>query len=478
MLLLILQSFLWNLVLMFKKVNNIHFTGIGGIGMSGIAELLMNLGFNITGSDINYSQNVKRLEKIGIKISMNHNKNNIENADTVVYSSAIPFDNPEIIAAKNKSIPIIRRAEMLGELISLKKTSIAIGGTHGKTSTSSMIGMVLEESGYDPTLVVGGLVSNLNTNVKLGSGDIIIVEADEFDRSFLALKPTIAVITNLEMEHTDCYRNLDDLKNAFLQFCHSVPFYGQVILCADSESLMSIKDKIKKPLVTYGLSENADFCAKNIIYNKNKSEYTLFHKQKNIGKIQIQVPGKHNVLNSLAAIALGIEIDLPIKKLKNGINNYRGVRRRFELKKNKHGVILVDDYAHHPTEVLATINAAKSGWNKKILSVFQPHLFTRTKDFFKEFAKSLFTSDKIIITDIYPAREKPIKGVTSKLIINELKYLGHNKTYYLDDLEKLNQLLDNLLTPNDMIITMGAGNIWRYNEKYNEHLNSKDHFKF
>ena len=462
---------------MFKKVNNIHFVGIGGIGMSGIAELLMNLGFHITGSDINYSQNVKRLEKIGIKISINHNKKNIENADTIVYSSAVPSNNPEIIQAKNKSIPVVRRAEMLAELIGLKKTSIAIGGTHGKTSTSSMIGMVLEKSGYDPTLVVGGLVSNLNTNVKLGSGDIVVVEADEFDRSFLALKPTIAVITNLEMEHTDCYKNLNDLKNAFLQFCHSVPFYGQVILCADSKELMSIKDKIKKPLVTYGLSKKADYCAQNIIYKKNKSEYTLFHKQKNIGKIKIEVPGEHNVLNSLAAIALGIEIDIPIEKLKNGINNYKGVRRRFELKTNKHKVTLIDDYAHHPTEVLATINAAKSGWDKKIISVFQPHLFSRTKDFFKEFAKSLFISHKIIITDIYPAREKPIKGVTSNLIINELKHLGHNKTYYLPNLEKLNQLLDTIVTPNDMVITMGAGNIWRYNEKYNDHLNKKDHFK-
>ena len=461
---------------MFKKVNNIHFVGIGGIGMSGIAELLMNLGFHITGSDINHSQNVKRLEKIGINISINHKKKNIENADAIVYSSAIPADNPEINAAKIKSIPVIRRAEMLAELISLKKTSIAIGGTHGKTSTSSMIGMLLEKSGYDPTLVVGGLVSNLNTNIKLGSGDMVVVEADEFDRSFLALKPTIAIVTNLEMEHTDCYKNLNDLKNAFLQFCKSVPFYGQVILCADSEPLMSIKNKIKKPLVTYGLSENADFYAKDIIYNKNETEYTLFHQHKKIGKIQIKTPGIHNVLNSLAAMALGIEIGIPINKLTNGINSYRGVRRRFELKTNKHKVILVDDYAHHPTEVLATINAAKSGWNKKVISVFQPHLFSRTKDFFKEFAKSLFISDEIIITDIYPAREKPIKGVTSNLIIDELKCLGHKKTHYLDDLEKLNQLLDTLVTPDDIVITMGAGNIWRYNEKYNDHLNKDNHF--
>lgn len=461
---------------MFKKVNHIHFIGIGGIGMSGIAELLLNLGFNITGSDIHHSENVRRLEKFGIKISIGHNEKNVNNADAIVYSSAVPSNNPEVLAAKNKFIPVIRRAEMLAELISLKKTSIAVGGTHGKTSTSSMIGMLLEKSGYDPTLIVGGLVSNLNTNVKLGSGEIVVVEADEFDRSFLALKPTIAIITNLELEHTDCYKDLNDLKKSFLQFCQSVPFYGQVILCADSKPLMSITGKIKKPMVTYGLSENADFCAKNIIYNKNKSEYDLFHKQNNLGKIKINVPGKHNILNSLAALTLGIELDIPIENLKNGINSYMGVRRRFEIKKNKYKMIIVDDYAHHPTEVLATINAAKNGWNKKLVSVFQPHLFSRTRDFYKEFAKSLFISDYIIITDIYPAREKPIKGITSNLIIDELKQLGHSKTHYLNDLEKLNQLLDTIVTPDDMVITMGAGNIWRYNNNYNQHINKKSHF--
>ena len=458
---------------MFKKVNCIHFVGIGGIGMSGIAELLMNLGFHITGSDINHSENVKRLESNGIKISIGHQSKNVNNADAVVYSSAVPSDNPEIIAAIKKSIPVIRRAEMLAELINLKQTSIAVGGTHGKTSTSSMIGMVLEKTGHDPTLVVGGLVSNLNTNVKLGSGNLIVVEADEFDRSFLALNPTIAVVTNLEMEHTDCYDSLHDLKNAFLQFCHSVPFYGEVILCADSPSLMEIMPKIIKPIKTYGLSDYADFCAKNIKYNENKSEYTLFHKKNNLGKININVPGKHNILNSLAAITLGIELDIPLEKVKSGIKSYKGVRRRFEIKKNDQDVLVIDDYAHHPTEVEATINAAKNGWNKRIVSVFQPHLFSRTRDFFKEFAKSLFDSNIIIITDIYPAREKPIKGISSKLIMNELKLIGHKNINYLPDLEKLNQLLDTIIKSGDMLITMGAGNIWRYSDKYNEHLINK-----
>ena len=458
---------------MFKKAKRIHFVGIGGIGMSGIAELLLNLKFYITGSDINQSQNVKRLESRGINISINHSADNVKNADVVVYSSAVKQNNPELIAAHKRNIPVIRRAEMLAELISLKQTSIAVGGTHGKTTTSSMIGTMLEEAGYDPTLVVGGLVSNLNSNVKLGSGDVIVVEADEYDRSFLALNPTIAVVTNLEMEHTDCYSDFEDLETAFLQYCNSVPFYGEVILCADSPSLMKISKNIKKPIVTYGTSPLADFRAINIMYKAGKSFYNLVHNKKDFGQIIINAPGNHNVLNSLSAIALGIELNIPFDKLKSGINNYRGVRRRFDIKENNSEIMVVDDYAHHPTEVNATITAAKTGWKKKIVSVFQPHLFTRTRDFYKEFAESLFQSDYIIITDIYPAREEPIKEISSQLIVKELKRLGHQKIIYIENLTELNDTLDNLGLDNHMVITMGAGDIWRYNDEYNAHLIKK-----
>ena len=441
--------------------------------MSGIAELLLNLDFIITGSDISKSQNVNRLEQKGVKISIGHNAKNIENVDVVVYSSAVKQENIEIITAKKRNIPVIRRAEMLAQLINLKETSIAVGGTHGKTTTSSMVGTVLEGSNFDPTLVVGGLVSNLNSNVKLGHGDIIVVEADEYDRSFLALNPTIAIITNLEMEHTDCYTNIGELESAFLQFCNSIPFYGEIILCADSEPLMKLSNNIKKPLVTYGTVSDADFRADNIIFNQNCSEYDLLHKEKKLGKIKINVPGKHNVLNSLAAISLGIELGVSIDILKNSINDYNGVRRRFDIKPNKSQIMVVDDYAHHPTEVKATINAARSGWDKSIVTVFQPHLFTRTRDFYKEFANSLFDSDHLIITDIYPAREKPIKNINSMLIVNELKSMGHKNISYINDLSNLNAILDELNLDNHMVITMGAGDIWRYNEKYNAHLNEK-----
>ena len=455
---------------MFKKAKRIHFVGIGGIGMSGIAELLLNLKFYITGSDIRQSQNVKRLESRGIRISMNHNADNVKDADVVVYSSAVKQNNPELIAAHKKNIPVIRRAEMLAELISLKQTSIAVGGTHGKTTTSSMIGTMLEEAGYDPTLVVGGLVSNLNSNIKLGSGEVIVVEADEYDRSFLALKPTIAVVTNLELEHTDCYSNFEDLETAFLQYCNSVPFYGEVILCADSPSLMNISKNIKKPIVTYGTSPLADFRAVNIKYKAGKSFYNLVHNEKDFGQIIINAPGNHNVLNSLSAIALGLELNIHFDKLKSGIKNYKGVRRRFDIKENNSDIMVVDDYAHHPTEVNATISAAKAGWKKEIVSVFQPHLFTRTRDFYKEFAESLFQSDYIIITDIYPAREEPIKEISSQLIVKELKRLGHQNIIYIDNLNELNSTLDNLGLDNHMVITMGAGDIWRFNNNYNDHL--------
>ena len=458
---------------MFKKANHIHFVGIGGIGMSGIAELLLNLNFTISGSDINYSDNVKRLESKGVNISLSHNAKNIKSSDVVVYSSAIKHDNSELIAAHNKNIPVIRRAEMLAELIKLKQTSIAVGGTHGKTTTSSMVGMILEESGFDPTLVVGGLVSNLNSNVKLGHGDIIVVEADEYDRSFLALNPTIAIATNLEMEHTDCYKDLDDLESSFLQFFNSVPFYGEVILCADSPSLLKLSEKIKKPIVTYGTSSDADFRAVNISFKKNMSKYLLFYKKSELGEIVVNAPGMHNVLNSLAAMTLGFELNISFNILKNGIENYKGVRRRFDIKENNSNIMVVDDYAHHPTEVKATIDAAISGWDKEIIVVFQPHLFTRTRDFYKEFAESLSKSDFILITDIYPAREQPIAKINSKLIIDELKKLGHKNTSYLKDLSNLNQILDEYGLDNHMVITMGAGDIWRYNENYNNHLNEK-----
>ena len=457
----------------FRKIKNVFFVGIGGIGMSGIAELLLNLGFNVSGSDINENENVKRLKNLNIDVKIGHSPSNInQDTDVLVYSSAVPIENPEIVRARQKGIPIIRRAEMLGELISVKETSIAVSGTHGKTTTSSMIGTILAYAKKDPTMVVGGLVHNIDTNSKLGNGDMIIVEADEFDRSFLALKPTIGIITNIELEHTDCYDDLKDLQDAFIQFCKSVPFYGEVILCADSPAVQEIIPKIERPMTTYGRSRDAAYRAKNIRFQENKSTYSIFRAEECLGEIKLNVPGEHNVLNSLAAVVLGIEMGLSFNDIQKGIYNYKGVRRRFDIKGTFNDIMLLDDYAHHPTEVKATIEAAKAGWDRRIIAVFQPHLFTRTREFFREFSNSLELADVVLITDIYPAREKPIPGVTSKLIYDILFQKMKDRCFLVPDLDDLESMLDKIIEPGDMIITMGAGNIWRYCESYSKHLNS------
>lgn len=450
----------------FRKIKHIHFVGIGGIGMSGIAELLLNLGFDISGSDISNNENVERLKKLGVMIFHGHNPENIKGCNVLVYSSAVSLDNSEIIRAKQMGLPVIKRAEMLGELINLKETSIAISGTHGKTTTSSMIGSMLTYAGKEPTLVVGGLVQNLNSNSKLGEGQIIVVEADEFDRSFLSLKPTIAIVNNIELEHTDCYKDLNDLENSFLQFCQSVPFYGSVLLNIDSFSIKNILHKIERPVTTYGMSRDAAFRAKELEFKENKSTYSLFRAEENLGKIHLNVPGEHNIMNSLGAVALGFELGLSFNSIKNGLLDYKGVRRRFDIKGSHNDVMVVDDYAHHPTEVSTTIEAAKKGWNRKLIVVFQPHLYTRTKEFYKEFAKSLEKADFIIITSIYPSREKPIPGITSKLISDYIDKTKKDVLFNVNEVDQAITILNEIAKPGSMILTLGAGDIWRFSNRY------------
>ena len=455
---------------MFRHVKKLHFVGIGGIGMSGIAELLLNQGFNITGSDINDSKVIENLKVKGAEIFKGHNANNLSDADVLVYSSAVKEDNPEIIAALEKNIPIIRRAEMLGELIALKETSIGVAGTHGKTSTSSMVGAMLSQAKLDPTLVVGGLVRNINTNSLLGEGDIIVVEADEFDRSFLSLQPTIGIITNIELEHTDCYEDIYDLQNAFTQFANASPFYGAIIIGNQSPAAAEIISNIKRPVITFGLNKKSDFYGSDIVHNKSETTFTVFYKQNNLGVIHLQVPGEHNVLNALASVALGVEMNIPFHDIASGLESYKGVRRRFEIKGEANGVMVVDDYAHHPTEVRVTLKSARNGWNRRIIGVFQPHLYSRTKAFYQEFAIALMEADILVITDVFPAREKPIDGINGKMVADFAKESGHKNIYYIENLELLEKKLDNLCQPNDMVITIGAGNIWRYAESYINHL--------
>ncbi|MEG8948066.1 UDP-N-acetylmuramate--L-alanine ligase [Rosettibacter firmus] len=458
--------------MMTRTIKNIHFVGIGGIGMSGIAEILLNQGFKITGSDLHKTEITKRLEDLGIKIYEGHSPENLGNADLVVYSSAVTLDNPEVKAAIERKIPVIKRAEMLAECMRMKY-GIGIAGTHGKTTTTSMVGLVLTEAGIDPTIIVGGRLYSLGgTNARLGKGDFIVVEADEFDRTFLKLTPVIAAITTLEREHLDTYKDLDDLKSAFTEFANKVPFFGFVVLCLDEPALQDIIPLINKKIFTYGLSPQADIRAIDITHEKNFSKYTVVYKGEVLGEIKLNVPGIHNVKNSLVAVTIAKEMGVEFSIIKKALESFTGVYRRFE-KKYDEDVMVVDDYAHHPTEIDVTLDGIRRGWNRRLVAVFQPHLYSRTRDFYAEFGRSFLNSDVFICTDVYPAREAPIEGVSGELIANAAKNYGHKKVYYEPDKTKIPELLKEIYKENDIIITMGAGDIWKYGEQFVEFLKSR-----
>jgi len=446
---------------LFNKTKKIHFIGIGGIGMSGMAEFLFNHGFQITGSDISTSERTKHLSNLGINISYNHNSSNINNQDLVVYSSAVNQDNSELSKSKELHIPIMKRSQMLGELIKIKDVSIGVAGTHGKTTTSSMLGSILHESNLDPTLIIGGIVNKFNSNNISGEGDYIVVEADEFDRSFLSLKPTYAILNNLDKEHLDTYKNSDDLKNTFCEYANSIPFYGKVAINNDSKYLADISNKINKPSISFGINEKADIMATNIKYNMNQSSFTVTSKIYDDFNIELKYPGTHNIYNALAATTLSLELNIPIDKIKNSLKKYSGVKRRFEIKYNNknNNIMVVDDYAHHPVEIEYTLNAVKSGWNNRIISIYEPHLYSRTNEFKTETAKALSTSDIVIISEIYGSREKPINNVTSDLIIDELNLLNHKKHIYIKDKNNICSYLEKNIKENDIILIMGAGQI-------------------
>jgi len=458
---------------MFGKTNHIHFVGIGGIGMSGMAELLHKLGFIISGSDQNSSERTESLQTMGLHISEGHSGKNVNGADVVVYSSAVQRDNPEILAAENKQVPVIRRAEMLAELLKVKPTSIAIAGTHGKTTTCSMLGEILTTADFHPTMVIGGIVNKFQSNTISGSGDVIVVEADEFDRSFLTLQPTMGLITNLDLEHLDCYENLEDLQMAFTQFANAVPFYGKVGVCIDNHNAASIIPNIKRPVVTFGVHEDAEIQASNLQFENNHSTFTLSIHGEPRGELTVHVPGEHNVKNALGAAVLALELDTPFDKIQAGLDQYTGVRRRFDIKyTTDKNIMIVDDYAHHPSEVSATLKAAKTGWNNRIIAIFQPHLFTRTRDFYHDFAEAFLQADILIVTNIYEARENPLPGITAQIISDEAERLGHNHVEFIPEQTNIPARLKEIVQANDMIITMGAGNIWRQCEGIYEAINN------
>ncbi len=447
------------------KIRKIHFVGIGGIGMSGIAELLLNLGYQISGSDLNPSEITRHLAEKGARIFKGHAPEHVQGADVLVYSSAVTLENVEIQEALRQKIPVIKRAEMLAELMRLKH-GIAIAGTHGKTTTTSMTGAILTEGGLDPTLIIGGKVKALNTNAKLGSGEFLVAEADEFDRSFLFLVPTIAVITNVEPEHLDSYRDYDDLKNAFVSFANKVPFYGKIIVCLDDHGVQEILPRLKRRVETYGFSSQADLIARNVHRERGRLQFEVFYRQKELGRVQLPVPGSHNVLNALAAIAVGLELDVPFRTMCQALANFTGVNRRFEIKAEVNGILLVDDYAHHPTEIQATLEAARSGWpDRRIVALFQPHLYSRTQKFYREFARSFLDSDVLFVLDVYPARETPIAGVSGKLIAEAAREMGHRQVYFVEDKSRVTEAVAPHVRPGDMIITIGAGDVWRINQR-------------
>lgn len=457
---------------MFKNIKKVHFVGIGGIGMSGIAEILVNQGFEVSGSDKSLSEVTDRLEKIGIKVYEGHSPSNLKDADVLVYSSAVHIDNPEVQAAIERKIPIIKRSEMLAETMRMKY-GIGIAGTHGKTTTTSMVGLTLTEGGIDPTIIVGGKLSGLGgTNARLGNGEFIVVEADEFDRTFLKLTPTIAAITTLESEHLDTYKDLDDIKSAFIEFANKVPFYGFVALCLDEPALQDIIPHINKKIISYGLTAQADVRATDITANGFKSTYKVKYFNEELGDITLKIPGKHNVLNSLVAVIIGKELGIDFKIIKKALESFSGVYRRFEVKYNKE-VLVIDDYAHHPTETSATLKGIRDGWDRRLVVVFQPHLYSRTRDFYQEFGRSFLNSDVFICTDVYPARELPIDGVSGALISNITKKFGHKNVHYVQDKKDVPALLNEIKKDGDIIVTMGAGDIWKFGEEFVSMLSSK-----
>ncbi|MGE5860838.1 MAG: UDP-N-acetylmuramate--L-alanine ligase [Ignavibacteria bacterium] len=457
---------------MFKNIRKVHFVGIGGIGMSGISEILHSRGFEVSGSDRALTEVTQRLQDLGIKIYEGHSPDNLKEADVLVYSSAVTLDNPEVKAAIERKIPIIKRSEMLAEVMRLQY-GIGIAGTHGKTTTTSMVGLTLTEGGIDPTIIVGGKLSGLGgTNARLGHGEFIVVEADEFDRTFLKLTPAIAALTTLESEHLDTYKDLNDIKAAFIEFANKVPFYGFVVLCQDEPALQDIIPHINKKIFTYGLSAQADIRAAEISHNGFASTYTVNYKGDEIGQVTLRIPGLHNIKNSLVAVCIGRELGIPFPTIKKALESFSGVYRRFEVKYNKE-IMVVDDYAHHPTETTATLSAVRAGWKRRLVAVFQPHLYTRTRDFYQEFGRSFLNSDIFICSDIYPAREQPIEGVSGKLIADAAKNFGHKNVFYVQDKNEIPRKLKEIVKEGDITVTMGAGDIWKFGEKFVQMLESK-----
>ncbi len=452
-----------------RKIKGIHFVGIGGIGMSGFAEVLLNLGYSISGSDAQVSDTTERLRRLGARIAQGHAADNIGNADVVVTSTAVKKDNPEVVEAHRRNIPVIPRAEMLAELLKMK-FSVAVSGSHGKTTTTSMVSTILAQGGLDPTMVIGGKLASIGSNARLGDGDIIVAEADESDGSFLKLSPTIAVITNIDREHLDFYPGIAEIKDAFLKFANIVPFYGCTVMCNDNDHVRDIAPDIKRRVITYGIDSPADYKAANIRFLENKTIYQLSYQGQNLGDVELLVPGLFNVYNSMAAAAVGRELGLDMVTIRKGLLAFTGVQRRLEVKGKACGITVVDDYGHHPTEIQATLAAARQMWKGRLLVVFQPHRFTRTQALFVVFTRAFGDADCLVINDIYPASESPIPGINSAALWAALKEAGHPCVEYIGQAQNTLDYLMKNVRPGDAVLTLGAGSVYKIGETFLEQM--------
>jgi UDP-N-acetylmuramate--alanine ligase len=457
---------------MYLKKYRIHFVGIGGIGMSGIAELLLNLGYPVSGSDLRETEITARLRRLGAVITAGHSAECVRGADFVVISTAVRPANPEVLAAQRLSIPVIPRAEMLAELMRLKY-SIAVAGAHGKTTTTSIVAAVLASGGLDPTVVIGGKLMSAGTNAVLGKGDFIVAEADESDGSFLRYSPAIAVVTNIDREHLDFYPDLEAIQRVFLQFIDRLPFYGLAVLCLDNEPTQAILPRIKKRHTTYGMSPQADFQIRDVAFEGRSSRFGVVHRGTPLGDFRLNLPGVHNVYNATAGIAVGLALDIPVARIRAALDEIAGVQRRLEVKGEADGVIVVDDYGHHPTEIKVTLAAAKACWpERRMVVAFQPHRYSRTRALFDEFTRAFYQADLLCVLPIYAAGEERLEGVSSRALADGIKAHGHKQVVCVEDLTAAVEFLRNALAPGDLLLTLGAGDVWKIGNRV---LSAEEH---
>jgi len=450
---------------LYQKKYNIHFVGIGGIGMSGIAELLLNLDYKVSGSDLRSTEITRRLAQLGGRIFEGHRPEQIQGADVVVISSAVKADNPEVVAARDAVIPVIPRAEMLAELMRLKY-SIAVAGAHGKTTTTWIIASVLDHGGLDPTVVIGGKLDSLGTNARLGQGEFIVAEADESDGSFLKLTPTIGVVTNINAEHLDFYGNLEKIKEVFLDFINKVPFYGMTVLCLDNEGIQDLIPKIEKRFTTYGMTSQADYQAKDVTFDGLTSQYVVTYRGEPLGSVQLSLPGIHNVYNSMASIAIGMELGIAFDDIQRALKDIEGVQRRLEVKGTSRGVTVVDDYGHHPTEIRLTLQTARQCWpDSRIVVVFQPHRYSRVAALFDDFTRAFYEADSVLVLPIYSAGEAPIENIDGQSLCEEIREHGHKDVVFHDGHDAAVSHLKETLRKGDVLLTLGAGDVWQVGEK-------------